>query len=167
MLALPLFCFVCVAPLSIANENLEPILKLVLELDDPSFQRDLLKGMREGLAGKRNLDPPLSWEKVSQKLGESSDAALREEVRLLGLTFGDELSLKTLKKKALDGKVPVEERKRALKTLVEKKAKGLAEDLKKLLDDDSLRIDALRGLAVYATPDVPGQVLARYPTMNS
>lgn len=167
MLALPLFCFVCVAPLSIANENLEPILKLVLELDDPSFQRDLLKGMREGLAGKRNLTPPPSWEKVSKKLGESPDLALREEVRLLGLTFGDELSLKTLKKKALDEKVPVEERKRALKTLVEKKAKGLAEDLKKLLDDDSLRIDALRGLAVYATPDVPGQVLARYPKMNS
>ncbi len=65
MLALPLFCFVCVAPLSIANENLEPILKLVLELDDPSFQRDLLKGMREGLAGKRNLDPPLSYHSIS------------------------------------------------------------------------------------------------------
>ena len=93
ILSLPLCCFLCFAPLSIANENLEPILKLVLELDDPSFQRDLLKGMREGLAGKRNLAPPPSWERVSKKLGESTDIALREEVRLHGLTFGDELSL--------------------------------------------------------------------------
>lgn len=144
------------------NDNLEPILRLVLELDDAAVQRDLLKGMREGLAGKRNLKPPPSWAEVSAKLGASGNAALREETRLLGLVFGDEASVRALRAKALDDKAPTEERRRALRTLVEKKAKGLADDLRKLLDDDALRIDALRGLAAFGTAGASKPVLARY-----
>lgn len=144
------------------NDNLEPILRLVLELDDEVVQRDLLKGMREGLAGKRNLKTPPSWDEVSAKLGASGDFALREETRLLGLVFGDEASMRALRAKALNGNAPPEERRRALRTLVEKKAKVLAPDLKRLLDDDALRIDALHGLAAFGTPDASGLVLARY-----
>ena len=72
-----------------AADNLEPILQLILEEDDSAFHRDLLKGMRDGLAGRLNLSAPPSWKKVSAKLGKSPDAGVREEVRLLGLVFGD------------------------------------------------------------------------------
>ena len=100
--------------------------------------------------------------KVYAKLGKSPDAVVREEARLLGLAFGDETAIKAMRAKALDLKVPVEERRRALGVLVEKKAQGLADDLKLLLDDDALRIDALRGMAVFGGSDVPELVLARY-----
>ncbi len=149
------------------NENLESILRLVLELDDAAFRRDLLKGMREGLAGKRNLKPPPSWAELSAKLGASGDAGLREEARLLGLLFGDEDSLRALRATALDDKAPIEERRRALRTLMEKKAEGLGADLKKLLDDDALRADALRGLAAFGTAGAAEAVLARYAEFSA
>jgi len=149
-----------------AADNLEPILQLILEVEDPAFRRDLLKGMRDGLAGRRNLSAPPSWKKVSAKLGQSPNAGIREEVRLLGLAFGDETALKAMRAKVLDAKAPVEERRRALNVLVEKKADGLAGDLKLLLDDNALRLEALRGMAVFGGNDVPGLVLARYAKLN-
>ena len=145
-----------------AADNLEPILQLILSVDDPAFHRDLLKGMRDGLAGRRNLSTPSSWKKVSAKLSKSSDAGVREEARLLGLAFGDETAIKATRAKALDAKAPVEERRRALAVLVEKRAKGLADDLELLLDDDAVRIDVLRGMAVFGGSKVPEFVLARY-----
>ncbi|MFP6901617.1 MAG: hypothetical protein VCA36_11785 [Opitutales bacterium] len=161
---LPLVIILCsthVVPAQ-AADNLEPILQLILEIDDPAFHRDLLKGMRDGLAGRRNLSAPPSWKKVSAKLSESPDAGVREEVRLLGLVFGDEGAIKALRAKILDAKVPLTERRLALGVLVEKKAQGLADDLKLLLDDNALRIDALRGMAVFGGSEVPQLVLARY-----
>lgn len=145
-----------------AADNLEPMLKLLLEVDDPSFQSDLLIGMRDGLAGRRNLSAPSSWQRVSAKLSKSPDAKVREEVRLLGLIFGDEAALEALRRQALDSKASEAERRRALALLVENKAQGLAKDLKFLLDDDALRIDALRGMAVFGGSDVPQLVLDRY-----
>jgi len=145
-----------------ASDNLEPILHLILSVDDTVFHRDLLKGMRDGLEGRRNLSTPSSWKKVSAKLSKSPDAGVREEARLLGLSFGDETAIKATRAKALDVKVSVEERRRALAVLVEKRAKGLADDLELLLDDDSLRVDALRGMAVFGGSEVPELVLARY-----
>ena len=38
-----------------ANNNLESILLLILQVDDPAFQRDLLKGMHDGLTGLRKV----------------------------------------------------------------------------------------------------------------
>ena len=93
-----------------AADNLEPILKLLLEVDDPAFHRDLLKGMRDGLAGRRNLSAPPSWKKVSAKLSKSPDTGVREEVRLLGLTFGDKEAIQALRAKILDAKAPEAER---------------------------------------------------------
>ena len=150
-----------------AADNLEPLLQLILEMDDPVFHRDLLKGMRDGLAGRRNLSAPPSWKEVSAKLGKSPDAGVREDARLLGLVFGDEIAIKATRSRALDAKVPIEERRRALGVLVEKKAQGLGDDLKVLLHDDALRIDALRGMAVFGGSDVPELVLARYGKLKN
>ncbi len=149
-----------------AADNLEPILQLILEIDDPAFHRDLLKGMRDGLAGRRSLSAPPSWKRVSAELGKSPDAGVREEARLLGLAFGDEAAIKATRSKALDAKALVEERRRALGVLVEKKAQGLANDLKVLLHDDALRIDAIRGMAVFGGADVPELVLSRYEKLK-
>ena len=149
-----------------ATNNLEPVLQLLLEVDEPAFHRDLLKGMRSGLAGRRDLSPPPSWKKVAAKLGKSPDAGVREEVRLLGLAFGDEAAIKVMRAKVMNVKAPVEERRRALNVLVEKKADGLAGDLKFLIDDNALRLDALRGMAVFGGSDLPEFVLARYAKLN-
>ena len=145
-----------------AQDNLEPILQLILEADDPSFHRDLLKGMRDGLAGRRNLSAPPSWKLVFAKLAKSSDAVVREEIRLLGLIFGDAEALRALRSTVMNAKASEAERRRALAVLVEKKSEGLSNDLKLLLDDDVLRIDALRGMAVFGGAEVPQLVLARY-----
>jgi putative heme-binding domain-containing protein len=166
VLLLMSLCSVHVVPIR-AADNLKLILQLMLEVEDPALHLDLLKGMRDGLAGRRNLSAPPSWKKVSAKLSKSPDAGVREEARLLGLVFDDETTIKATRSRALDAKAPVEERRRALGVLVENKAQGLADDLKVLLHDNALRIDALRGMAVFGGSDVPELVLARYGKLKN
>jgi putative heme-binding domain-containing protein len=80
--------------------------------------------------------------------------------------FGDEEAIKSLRAKVLNAKAPEADRRRALAVLVEKKPQGLANDLKLLLDDNALRIDALRGMAVFGGVEIPQLVLTRYAKLK-
>jgi putative heme-binding domain-containing protein len=158
---------ILVSSLVAAPSGLDSIVQLIGQVDEPAFQADLLKGMREGLTGQKNVSPPKGWAELSDKLVRSPNETVREEARALGLIFGDSSALDALRKTLVSKSVNITERRKALKILVEKQAPGLAPSLQELLNEKELRADALRGLAAYNDPKTPGVILKVYPSLTT
>ncbi|MBT4223898.1 MAG: hypothetical protein HOD72_05460, partial [Opitutae bacterium] len=157
---------ILVSSLAAAPSGLDSIVQLIGQVDEPAFQADLLKGMREGLAGQKNVPLPKGWAELSSKLARSPNETVREEARALGLIFGDSSAMDALKKTLKSKSVNITERRKALKILVEKQAPGLATSLQELLKEKELRAEALRGLAAYDDPGTPGVILKLYPNLS-
>ncbi len=139
---------------------------LLAEVDDAQFQLDLLKGMLDGLRGRKQVKMPPRWPAVYAKLGKSPNAEVRRQAMLLALKFNDPQALASLRKTVTNAAAPPRERLAALEALVEKRAPGLAPLLHGLLDDGPLRSAALKGLAACDVPTTPPAVLGRYASVS-
>jgi len=149
-----------------ADPGLTALVGLLAEVDDPQFQLDLLKGMRDGLKGRKTVVMPPGWRQAYQRLAVSKDAEVRRRAKLLALTFGDQAALDELKATMSNPAAPREERLEALDALVERRVPGLAEPLQALLDDQALRAAALRGLGAYDHEETPERILRLYPALD-
>jgi len=169
-LALLIASLLCLAAPAAADDKprpLDALAKLLAEADDVDVQKDVLRGMSDALAGRRNVAAPKGWSGVHKKLSASKDAEVRERVLTLSVLFGDPQALADLKKTAEDVRADAGARTRALQTLVEKRAEGTPALLKKMLDDPKLLRPALRGLAAFAEADTPKLILARYAKFDA
>src|SRR5437899_2305132 len=61
-----------------ANSALNTLVSVLAQSDDPQFQYDILKGMSEGLKGRRGVTMPAGWEDLAKKLTRSPNAQVRE-----------------------------------------------------------------------------------------
>src|SRR5258708_7295070 len=113
-----------------APKSLAPLVKLLAEADDTDVQLDILRGMYEGLQG-RKLNAPDGWPAVQRKLAGSSNAEVRQKTLMLSVMFGDKEALASLRKTVTDATAKDDARRLALQTLVEVRAP----DLEALLRD--------------------------------
>lgn len=148
-----------------SDSVLEGLVQLLLDVDEPAVELDLLRGLREGLEGRRDVLAPASWAKARVKLRSSESVDVREEATRLALLFGDEDAQKELRKTLLDGEAPPALRNRALRSLVDARVPGLGADLRGLLAATALRAPALRALATYADAETPAAILAIYASL--
>lgn len=146
---------------------LDALATLLADSDDVGVQKDVLRGMADALAGRRNVAAPKGWSAVHKKLSASKDAEVRERVLTLSVLFGDPQAMADLRKTVEDDKADAGVRSRALLTLVEKRADGTPALLKKMLDDPKLVRPALRGLAAFSEEDTPKLILARYAKLDA
>jgi len=150
------------------NDDALPALVEVLgQTDDPQFQFDVLKGMSEGLRGRRGVKMPAGWEEVSAKLAKSPNPQVRELAQGLSLTFGSPAALAALRKTLMDSKAEPALRKSALDSLVQTKDPALIPVLQQLLTDAAMRGSALRALANYDDAKTPGLVLGLYSSLTA
>jgi putative heme-binding domain-containing protein len=158
------------APLSRAADDSTDGLNALTELlgtsDDPQFQIDILKGMSEGLKGRRGVKMPAGWDKVAEKLGQSLNAQVRELAQSLSVTFGNVSALQALREILLNGSVGVSARSNALVSLLAAKDPQLPTSLQQLLQDPVMRGGALRGLAAYDDEKTPTAVLNVYSSLS-
>jgi putative heme-binding domain-containing protein len=164
-----LFLAACLplASLRAQSDDALPILVQVLQsADDPQVQLDILKGLSDGLKGRRGVKAPAGWDAVATKLAQSPNPQVRELVQQLSLTFGSASALGDMRKQLLDAKLPPAQRLAALEALVGAKDATLAETLRLLLAEPALRGAALRGLASYDDPKTPPAILALLPTLD-
>ena len=164
-----LFLAACLplASLRAQSDDALPILVQVLQsADDPQVQLDILKGLSDGLKGRRGVKAPAGWDAVATKLAQSPNPQVRELVQQLSLTFGSASALGDMRKQLLDAKLPPAQRLAALEALVGAKDATLAETLRQLLAEPALRGAALRGLASYDDPKTPPAILALLPTLD-
>jgi hypothetical protein len=61
------------------SESLVLLVETLAEhADEPGVCNALMRGMLSGLEGRRNIEPPLRWNELREKLGQSHDASVRE-----------------------------------------------------------------------------------------
>lgn len=155
------------ASLRAQSDDALPILVQVLQsADDPQVQLDILKGLADGLKGRRGVKAPAGWDAVATKLGQSGNAQVKELVQQLSLVFGSASALADMRKQMLDAKAPTAQRLAALEALVAAKDATLAEPLRQLLTEPALRGAALRGLATYDDPKTPPAILDLLPSLD-
>lgn len=166
-----LLCFVALLPLASlhaqSDEALPILVQVLAATDDAQTQLDILKGMADGLKGRRSVQAPAGWDATATKLGSSANAQVRELTRQLSLVFGSASALAEMRKQMLDVQAPVARRLAALEALVAAKDAGLAETLRRLLKEPPMRGAALRGLAAYDDPQTPPVILELLPLLSS
>ena len=163
-----LACLCLTAPaLRAEDDSLPALVELLATSDDPQFQLDLLRGMKEGLGGRRNVKMPAGWETLAAKLLKSTDAQVRELSQGLSVTFGSATALDAFKQTLADAKADPKTRLAALERLLAAKEPSLPATLQTLLHDQALRAGALRGLAAYDDPKTPGLILDAYSTFTA
>lgn len=148
-----------------ADDPLPALIQVLATSEDAQFHLDILKGMADGLKGRRSVPMPAGWEEAAQRLAKSQNAEVRALVQSLSVTFGSASALDSFRRTLLDGKADLKSRLAAFDALLAAKQPGLAGTLQTLLKDSAMRAAALRGLAAYDDPKTPDAILEVYPSL--
>jgi putative heme-binding domain-containing protein len=147
-------------------EGMLAVIDAVAKTDDSAVRLELLSGLDEGLAGRRQVEMPENWLTVRQALYESNLAALGRVARELAVTFGDPDALAEWRELVGNRDASAAERRGAIGTLVGVKDAQLVSSLYRLLEEPALRRDALRALGAFDDAETPERVLAVYPALD-
>jgi putative membrane-bound dehydrogenase-like protein len=121
-----------------------------------------LRGIQEGLKGKRRADMPKAWADAYPKLRVSRNAEVKSQALALAVTFGDENAFAALRSVLTDPQADTARRQQALSALLGARDKQLAGLLQRLVADPKMQAAAVRGLAAYDDPKTPAVLLAAY-----
>jgi putative heme-binding domain-containing protein len=149
-----------------ADEGLNALVQVLQQSDDPQFHYDILKGMNDGLKGRRGIKMPSGWEDLSLKLAHSSNPQVRELAQALSLTFGSASAMKGLRETLANPNANLASRKAALESLVQAKDPNLPATLQHLIEEPAMRSPALRALAAYEDSKTPSTILHLYPQLT-
>lgn len=154
------------APARAQGDPLDALVEVLRKTDDAQLQQDILKGVSEALKGKRSAPMPAGWSEVETKLAKSKNAEVRTMTQSLALTFGSQNALAALRKTALDSKAEVPARRAAVTALLGARDAELPPLLRKLVAEQTLRADAIRGLAAFDDPAAAETILALYAKLS-
>lgn len=157
--------FVDHAVLQGEKTNLDPLAETLATAGEAA-QHDLLRGVRDGLLGQKEMPMPEAWPNAYRRLMANPNPEVRELAGIVALTFGDRQAMTDLRRAMLDTTLPVEQRRNALQALVGKGLVDLAPTLHELLGDTALCAAAIRGLAVIPNERTPQQILTRYAQLS-
>jgi len=160
-------CIVLLGFHAYAQGPLPALIRALTQSHDPQFQLDVLKGMSEGLKGRRDITTPAGWNELRQKLKQSPNADVRELARSLSVTFGSKDALEELRRMVLDSHIDEVARRAALQSLVAARDSELVAPLKALLKDLGLRVHAIKGMAAYDDASIPAAILQVYPSLRT
>ena len=132
---------------------------LIAGIDQYAKNRNhLLIGMNDGLQGKTDIKVPNNWSGLYKKL--KSNKELSPIALSISQHFGDSEAAKQYLAKLLNQQVNIEERRKALNGLASKQWPELKTHLPILIQEDQLRIDAIRAIASFQE-DHLGQLLLK------
>ncbi|GAB3696072.1 hypothetical protein GCM10027592_18720 [Spirosoma flavus] len=126
----------------------------------PKNRLNLLEGMRDALEGRYDVATPTNWKTVYAKL-KADNVTAKLATEISGQFGGTEMATKSL---ALlkDAKTPIESRRKALQSLAVQQRPELLKELPELLNNNDLRLDAIRAIASYDHEPFGKLLLDRY-----
>jgi len=127
----------------------------------PATQRELLEGMRDGLDGRYDVVAPAGWSVLYERL-KRADAALARLASDVNQQFNDANATTGNVQIVRSRTAPIDERRKALQTLTLQRRPQLAPVLPALLDDQQLRLDAIRSSASFDDEALGKVLIARY-----
>jgi putative heme-binding domain-containing protein len=119
----------------------------------------LLRGLRDGLQGRSDVQAPANWDGVYARLQSGETASLALEVAQL---FGDAEAVQVMLASLTDADTSVEERRTAVNGLASRRRTELVPYLPALLDDPDLRTEAIRAIAAFEEEDLGRTLLERF-----
>jgi len=142
--------------------SLDLLTRSLALIEDDKTQHALLSGMLNGLEGRRKVPSPQGWKTVSSKLEKSANSEVARTVQLLSQIFGDKAA--TAKSLAIlrDSNAAVDKRRAALKSLVTQQDDETRSELKNLIADPKIRLDAIRAYSALKDDQAPAILLKRY-----
>ena len=149
------------------EKSLDILVDELTEVSSTQGQATFLEAMAESLTGVRSLAMPAAWKALYGKLAVSPDAHIRTQARQLAVKFGDMRALDETRSLLANTNTKTRERKSALQSLLGAKDPKLGQLLQKLVADQSLRREALRGLAAYNLENTPALILDSYAGFNT
>lgn len=147
------------------DDTLDAALGALLEVEGER-RRVLLAEVARGLRRRAGVSMPPSWPRVSEVLLASEDPRIVRDAQALAMRFGDRRMFGALRRRLADRRAPLEERRHALRVLVEGRDAQTGPVLRGLLDDPDLRVEAIRAMANFADPAMADALLTRYPGLD-
>ncbi|WP_439581418.1 PVC-type heme-binding CxxCH protein [Dyadobacter bucti] len=132
----------------------------------PSTQKSLLKGMRDALEGRTDVKTPANWKAIYAKL-KQSDQETAQLAQDITQNFGDTEAAKNFMTVLKNAKAPADQRKKAVQSLASQQRPELVRELPALLDDNNLRMDAIRAIAGFDSEPLAKLLIERYPKFSS
>jgi putative membrane-bound dehydrogenase-like protein len=136
---------------------------------DPAKQLALIRGLQEGLSGRRSVAMPAAWPKAYALASASTLADVRSGATSLAVLFGDAKALAGLRAVFASSQETLSARLQALKSLVtarDPEAVPLVHQAV-VAGDAGLRGPALQALANFDHPQTPAIVLKVYPSLTT
>ncbi|WPP51019.1 PVC-type heme-binding CxxCH protein [Catalinimonas niigatensis] len=134
---------------------------------NPKAQIYLLEGMRDGLEGQVDLTAPANWKEVYAKLQQSKNNQVKQLALEIAQQFGDTEAAKQYLATLKNKNAPLEQRRKALISLANQKREELLEELPTLINEPSLRADAIRVIAEYDYEPLGELLIARYDNFDA
>ena len=150
-----------------SRQGLELLARHLAKPISDTVSHDLLTGILQGVEGKRKLTMPESWQKAFDRLSQSDDSRLQDQIIRLAVVFEDQRALSQLRQIANDTQKPDERRRLAIDALVSQRVDGFDHDLLQLLEQPAIRSAVIRGLASYQSPQTPRVILEQYNRMSA
>ncbi len=147
----------------LASGNKTAILVSGMEGSESEWQ--LLLGLRDAIEGQFDLDSPPGWSDLYPKLRASGGETARIALQL-SQQFGDRVAAATMLATLQDATASLEDRRQALQGLAGRKRPELPDELIKLLDDPSLRRDAIRAVGSFDERKLAMELLNRYAAFS-
>lgn len=146
--------------------NWELLAQLFEVVSDDAARIDLLKGLHQGLDGRRGLKLPAEWKGISQSLASSKSPEVTELLLRIAVILGDPNAVIQLHKLAGDPKQQASVRNSSLSALIQVKAAGTDELALLSLNDPAVRGTAIRGLAAFDRPETPTELLGHFASFT-
>lgn len=145
---------------------LTQLTELITLTSDTGVRLDILRGMSSALQGQRSVPMPAGWAAAEETLSTSDNTEVRALAQSLGLTFGSQKAMASLRSTATDSKAPVDLRRIAIESLLRVHDTSLAPLLQSQLNDPVVRGLALRGLGGYDDAQTPSAILTVYENLD-
>ncbi|QDU24118.1 PVC-type heme-binding CxxCH protein [Urbifossiella limnaea] len=143
-------------------DAIDLLVKSAGESNDATKQLALLRGLQDGLKGKRQYPMPREWEAAFPALLKSESPDVRSQAQALAVVFGDKKAFAALRRVVADAKADAGARTSALTSLVDARDAELPPVLHTLVQETALRGAAIRGLASFDDEKTPGVILGGY-----
>ena len=152
-----------------ASQDDKSLSRLVAALgsaETAELQLSFLNAIRTSLSGQRQVKSPKEWDAVYKKLSTST-APVQLQANALGVTFGSDAALESVRRIVTNSAESAESRAAALDSLLRARDPKLAPVLKQLLTDKTLRLQAMTGLSQYNDPTSASAIIGIYSALTS
>ncbi len=141
-------------------------LATLLAVSATSHAADAVRGMSAALKGWRKAPKPTGWDAFAARATTSLDAAVQPLLRDLEVLFGSGRALDEIRALALDSKAPTDQRRAALRTLIEARPPELRKICESLVNLPGLSLAAIQGLGTFDDPAAASRIIARYRSLT-